>query len=326
MCEIMDLKKLENANKYIPKELYETLRKQKYQIYNHTGVKLCGWIRKYLFENKVCYKSKFYGISTHQCVQCTPSTIWCQQQCIFCWRALPYDLNMNNYKSPKWDEPEIVYEKILEMHKTLITGYKGVLDRIGKEKYEQLENPKHIALSLSGEPTIYPYFKELIDLFNKKGYSTFVVSNGILTEVIEEINPTQLYISLDAYDFESYKKICKGNKEQWDKINNTLNILENKKRTCLRTTLIKNYNDNVTKFIPIYEKANVNLIELKSYMNVGYSRKRLNLDHMLKHEEIIKLSNILTENSIYKLKDHSFDSRVSVLVNENRKIKLKIFE
>ena len=59
-------------------------------------------------------------------------------------------------------------------------------------------------------------------------------------------------------------------------------------------------------------------------MNVGYSRKRLNLDDMLKHDEIINLSKTLEENSFYKLEDDSYDSRVSLLVNENRKINPKI--
>jgi tRNA wybutosine-synthesizing protein 1 len=326
---ILVIKMKNNENKYIPNEIYTVLRKQHYQIKEHSAVKLCGWVKKSLLENKDCYKSKFYGIATHRCIQCTPAVIWCQQSCIFCWRALPSDIGMDknsNYKMPKWEEPKIVAEDILKMHNTLITGYKGILDRIGEQKYNELANPKHVALSLSGEPTIYPYFKELIEIFHKKGFSTFVVSNGILTEVIEEINPTQLYVSVDAYDLDSYKKICMGNETQWNKIMDTLDILGDKKRTCLRTTLIRDYNDDIKKFIPIYEKANANLIELKSYMNVGYSRKRLNLDDMLKHEEILELSKILDENSFYKLEDDAFDSRVSVLMNENKKIKMKLFE
>ncbi|WP_421077620.1 4-demethylwyosine synthase TYW1 [Methanothermococcus sp. Ax23] len=322
----------QNSNKYIPEEIYNILRKQHYQIKDHSAVKLCGWVRKSLLENKNCYKSKFYGIATHRCIQCTPSAIWCQQSCIFCWRVLPADLNKydntNNqnigYKLPEWKEPEEVMNDIFEMHRTIIMGYKGILDRIGEEKFSEAINPKHVAISLSGEPTVYPYLKELIELFHKKGLSTFVVSNGILTDVIAEINPTQLYVSLDAYDLDSYKKICGGKEAQWEKILNTLDILESKKRTCLRTTLIRNYNDDIKKFVPLYERANTNFIELKSYMNVGYSRKRLNLDDMLKHDEIINLSKTLEENSFYKLEDDSFDSRVSLLVNENRRINPKI--
>lgn len=308
----------------IPDQIHNILRKQRYQIKEHSGVKLCGWVKKSFLEGKECYKSKFYGINTHRCVQSTPSVAWCQQSCIFCWRVLPKDLGLDSFESPKWKEPEAVAEDILAMHKTVITGYKGILDRIGEEKYLEATKPKHVALSLSGEPTMYPYLDELIEVFHKKGMSTFLVSNGILTDVIEKVNPTQLYISLDAYDLESYKKICGGTKEDWDSILNTLDILESKKRTCIRTTVIRNINDNILKFKELFERANSNFIELKSYMNVGYSRKRLNLDDMVKQVELLERGKILSENSIFEIEDDSPESRVVLLTNKNRKINPKI--
>jgi len=231
---------------------------------------------------------------------------------------------LDSFEAPKWKEPEAVAEDILAMHKTVITGYKGILDRIGEEKYLEATKPKHVALSLSGEPTMYPYIDELIEVFHKKGMSTFLVSNGILTDVIEKVNPTQLYISLDAYDLESYKKICGGTKEDWDSILNTLDILESKKRTCIRTTVIRNINDNILKFKELFERANSNFIELKSYMNVGYSRKRLNLDDMVKQVELLDMGKILSENSIFEIEDDSPESRVVLLTNKNRKINPKI--
>jgi tRNA wybutosine-synthesizing protein 1 len=306
-------------------EIYQILRKQRYQIKNHTAVKLCGWVRKCLLENKRCYKSKFYGIETHRCIQCTPAVVWCQQNCIFCWRVLPSDISLQKtLEEPKWDEPEEVFEQILKMHRTMIMGYKGVIDRVGEEKFEEALNPRHVAISLSGEPTLYPYLDELIKIFHKNGFSTFVVSNGILTEVIEKIEPTQLYVSLDAYDLESYKRICKSKGEYWENILNTLDILGEKKRTCIRTTVIRHLNDDILKFVDLYERANVNFIEIKSYMNVGYSRRRLKLEDMLKPEEILELAKILEENSCYKFVDKSFDSRVALLMNENKKINPKI--
>ena len=96
------------------------------------------------------------------------------------------------------------------MHKRIIMGYAGVLDRVGEKKFKEALEPKHVAISLSGEPTLYPYLDELIKIFHKNGFTTFVVSNGILTDVIEKIEPTQLYISLDAYDLDSYRRICGG--------------------------------------------------------------------------------------------------------------------
>ncbi|WP_013180865.1 4-demethylwyosine synthase TYW1 [Methanococcus voltae] len=319
---------LEKRIPQIPEQLYNILRKQHYQIEDHSAVKLCGWVRKSFLENKDCYKSKFYGINTHRCVQSTPSVIWCQQQCEFCWRVLPSDLGIDepNFKEPKWKEPEEVAEDILKMHKTIITGYKGIIDRIGAEKYAEATEPKHVALSLAGEPTMYPYLDELIEIFHKKKMSTFVVSNGVLTDVIEKINPTQLYVSLDATDLESYKKICRGTEQNWNSILDTLDLLHEKKRTCLRTTVIKNINDDLSKFAELYDRANVNFIEVKSYMNVGYSRKRLNLDDMIKHDELIKISKEIEDKSAFEVIDDSQDSRVVLLSNtlENRCINPKI--
>ncbi|MBP2172784.1 tRNA wybutosine-synthesizing protein 1 [Methanococcus voltae] len=311
------IQNLEKRIPQIPEQLYNILRKQHYQIEDHSAVKLCGWVRKSFLEDKVCYKSKFYGINTHRCIQGTPSVIWCQQQCEFCWRVLPSDLGINepNFKAPKWKEPEEVAEDILKMHKTIITGYKGIIDRIGTEKYKEATEPKHVALSLAGEPTMYPYIDELINIFHKKKISTFVVSNGILTDVIEKINPTQLYVSLDAYDLPSYKKICRGTEQDWQSILNTLDVLGEKGRTCLRTTVIKNINDDLSKFTELYDRANVNFIEVKSYMNVGYSRNRLNLDDMIKHDDLISMCNNIEDKSIFKVIDDAPESRVVLLSN-----------
>ncbi|WP_423792626.1 4-demethylwyosine synthase TYW1 [Methanocaldococcus indicus] len=302
--------------------IYQILRKQRYQIYKHVAVKLCGWLKKKMLEDKDCYKSKFYGIETHRCIQCTPSLI-CQQSCIFCWRVLPEDVG-EDLEIEEWLEPEVVYNKILEMQKKAIMGYKGILDRVGEKKFNEALNPKHVALSLAGEPTLYPYIDELINLFNKRGFTTFIVSNGILTEVIEKIKPTQLYVSLDAYDLESYKRICRGKDEYWESILNTLNILHKKERSCIRTTLIRGLNTDIEKFIELYELADVNFIELKSYMHVGFSQKRLKKEHMLEHKEVLELAKIVEENSKYKIVDESEDSRVVLLMNEERKIDKKI--
>ncbi|ENN95623.1 tRNA-modifying enzyme [Methanocaldococcus villosus KIN24-T80] len=304
-------------------KMIELLRKQRYQIDNHTAVKLCGWVRKKMLEDKNCYKSKFYGIETHRCIQCSPAFMWCQQSCIFCWRVLPSDIDAK-IEEPNWEEPEVVYEKILKLHRRAIMGYKGILNRVGEKKFNEALNPKHVAISLSGEPTLYPYLDELIKIFHKNGFTTFVVSNGILTDVIEKIEPTQLYISLDAYDLESYKKICRGKEEYWENILETLDILKKKKRTCIRTTLVRGYNDDILKFVELYERADVHFIELKSYMHVGYSQRRLEKKHMLKHDEILKLAKMLEEESKYKLIDDAEDSRVALLKNTDRDISVKI--
>jgi len=66
------------------------LEKQGYEVVgNHTRVKTCHWTKSDLRGEGGCYKNKFYGIQSHQCVQMTP-TFTCNNACVFCWRDLRY--------------------------------------------------------------------------------------------------------------------------------------------------------------------------------------------------------------------------------------------
>ena len=68
-------------------ELSELLEKQHYSIVgNHSGVKLCHWMRQSLLLKREYYKQSFYGIKTHRCLQMTPAINQCTHLCLFCWR------------------------------------------------------------------------------------------------------------------------------------------------------------------------------------------------------------------------------------------------
>src|SRR3990172_2924898 len=96
------------------------LEKQQYRIIgNHSAVKVCGWTKKMLKGEGGCYKLKFYGIMSHQCLQMTTS-ISCANRCTFCWR---------DYKAPvskewKWeiDDPVMIVENSIMQHKKLLDG------------------------------------------------------------------------------------------------------------------------------------------------------------------------------------------------------------
>ena len=78
-----------------------------------------------------------------------------------------------------------------------LSGYGGA-KTTNLERLAEARKPRHIALSLMGEPTLYPYLKELIDLISKKGMTSFLVSNATHPEVLADLEPTQLYLSLNA--------------------------------------------------------------------------------------------------------------------------------
>ncbi len=85
---------------------------------------------------------------------------------------------------------------------------------INMKKFEEAWNPKHAAISLSGEPMLYPpYMGDLVEEFHRRGgFTTFIVTNGTVPERIEEMLredklPTQLYLSLTAPDLETYNRV-----------------------------------------------------------------------------------------------------------------------
>lgn len=300
----------------------EILKKQGDHIIgqnSHSAVKLCHWLKKSILDQGECYKSKFYGIASHRCIQMTPF-IGCNQNCIICWRPTGLSTSFERFDSPE----EIVEESIREQ-KRLLTGYKGSY-RTNISKYWEAVEPKHVAISLIGEPTLYPYLDELIHTYEKRGFTTFVVSNATIPDVVERINPTQLYLSLESFNEDMYRRLCRPNmKNGWNYVLKSLKILSEKDcRTVLRITVIKGLNTEPEKFVPLINMASPDFIEVKSYMHLGYSRQRLDRDRMLDHEYIKKFSEVIDKKTDYNMTDESFESRVVLLSKDNGKNRIII--
>lgn len=90
--DVMDLEDLGNAmdpskNK-IGKEMVTpkqaiALKKEGYKIIGtHSAVKLCRWTKHQLRGRGGCYKHTFYGITSYQCMEATPS-LACANKCKF---------------------------------------------------------------------------------------------------------------------------------------------------------------------------------------------------------------------------------------------------
>ncbi|MAG38545.1 4-demethylwyosine synthase TYW1 [Candidatus Woesearchaeota archaeon] len=319
---IKDKKKIEKKNLQLSEKYTQRLEKQAYRIAgSHSAVKVCSWTKNMIRGLGGCYKLKFYGIMSHQCMQMTTS-MSCANRCVFCWRG--YKAPVSKEWEWKVDEPNIILEESEEEHHKLLVGFKGNKEA-DKKTFKASNNVKHVALSLTGEPIIYPKINELIRLFHKKNISTFLVTNAQYPEQIKDLDKiTQLYLSLDAPTKELLKKIDSPLFEDyWERLNKSLEYFaERKDRTCIRLTIIKGLNDNHLKeYASLINKGNPDFIEIKAYMFVGESRNRLKKENMPLHEEIVLFSKELVKHlSNYRTVSEHIPSRVVMLAKNEFKI------
>ena len=309
----------------VSSELRKRLVKQQYGFTGeHSAVKICNWTKRSLKDDGVCYKEKFYGIESHRCCQITPTVGFCQNKCIFCWREMDLNESTGEVKESetikKLDEPEDIIKESIKQHRKLLTGFGGN-DKVNMKKFKEAQNPNQFAISLTGEPTLYPKLNELIRLLKEKGNSVFVVSNGLEPEKIRNIEPpTQLYISLDAPTKDLFFQIDKTIiKNGWDKLMKSLDYLaEKKEKTAIRITLIKGMNMVCPeKYASLITKASPTYVEVKAYMHVGSSRERLERENMPSHKEVKEFAKKIIDSFQadvkYKLENEQEESYVVLL-------------
>ncbi|MDI6639304.1 MAG: 4-demethylwyosine synthase TYW1 [Methanocellales archaeon] len=295
--------------------LYALLKKQGYHfVGQHSAVKACLWLNKSLRNEGVCYKSKFYGISSHRCIQMTP-TLRCNHRCIFCWR--PIEMIVPKHE---WDSPETIVDGCITAQMRLVSGYAGA-PTTDLSRLEEAKHPKHAAISLAGEPTLYPFLAELIDEFHGRNMSTFLVTNGTHPETLANVKPTQLYVSLNAPDRETYTRVCNPIRDEWAKINDSLELLSAlKTRTAIRITLVEGLNlKEPEKYARLVAKAEPDYVEVKAYMHLGFSRQRLPRSAMPSHSKVLDFARQFADASGYQIADDVEISRV-VLLSEDGKV------
>lgn len=276
----------------------------------HSAVKPCLWSGRSIKEQGSCYKSSFYGIKSHRCIQMSPF-LGCNQACLHCWRPVEHPVEAPDH----WDTPAEIVDGCIRAQRRLMSGYGG-LDLADRSKWEQSLAPKHAAISLAGEPTLYPYLQELVEEFHIRGLTTFVVTNGTNPEVVETIRPTQLYISLDAPDRETYMKSCNPRlPDLWEQVLRSLEAVRgHPSRTAIRITLTKGLNlKDAAGYARLIASAEPDFIEVKSYMHLGYSRRRLERSAMLQHEEIMNFAAAVADELGYTLSGQVELSRVALL-------------
>lgn len=282
--------------------------------HNHAAAKICHWSKQSILDKGVCYKEKFYGIESHRCLQMAPAVPNCQQKCEFCWRDLSYT---QTQWEGEYDDPKTIIDEAVKAQNNLLCGFFGN-DKANKEKLEESKTPTNAAISLAGEPMLYPEIDELIAEFNRRNFTTFVVSNGQCVDKLKNLEnePYQLYLSLDAPTKKIYNDVCQPQiSEGWDNLNQSLDTLASfNSRTCIRTTCVKGRNmTNPEKYAELIKKASPDFVEIKAYMCVGSSRHRLTPDNMPTFDEVKSFAQKIGENCGKKIVNESEVSRVVLL-------------
>ncbi len=301
----------------------QVYKKQHYGLVGkHSAVKVCHWTKSEMTGGASCYKGTFYGINSHQCIQMTPALNSCTENCSFCWRFNGFD----SMHIGDEDDPEFILDESIKAHLKLISGFKGN-PKVSDEKWKEASNPKHIAISLTGEPTLYTRLGEFIALAHKRGMSTFLVTNGTLPMVLEKLDPlpTQLYVTTAGPDKKTFNELLNpamGN--AWENFQRTLELMPSlDTRKVIRHTLVKDFN---MPFIDEYAKmdsiAQADFIESKGYVHVGQSITRLSIDNMPSHNDIMDFTIKLGEKIGYEVTAERMESRVSLLAKDPSKSKI----
>ena len=141
------------------------------------------------------------------------------------------------------------------------------------DRFIQAQKVKHAALSLVGEPIMYPHINELMDLLHKEGISTFLVTNAQFPDAIKNLVPvTQLYVSIDAATKDSLRKVDRPLfKDFWERFIESLKEIKKKKqRTIYRLTLVKEYNtEEIEEYIKLFRIGEPDFIEVKGVTYCG---------------------------------------------------------
>lgn len=266
-----------SSKEMVPKTspTYAALTKQGYTIVgSHSGVKICRWTKSALRGRGSCYKFSFYGIKSHLCMEATPS-LSCSNKCIFCWR------HGTNPVGTTWrwkvDSPEVIFDGVKDGHYKKIKMMRGV-PGVRAERFAEAMRIRHCALSLVGEPIFYPHINRFVDMLHAEHISSFLVCNAQHPDQLEALHRvTQLYVSIDASNRESLRKIDRPlHRDFWERFQRCLDILREKRhfqRTVFRLTLVKGFNvdDEVIGYANLVEKALPGLVEIKGVTYCGTS-------------------------------------------------------
>lgn len=281
----------------------KALTKEGYKIIGtHSAVKLCRWTKNQLRGRGGCYKHTFYGITSYQCMEATPS-LACANKCVFCWR---------HHKNPvgtewrwKTDDPSFIVEEAIALHKQMINQMRGV-PGVQPSRLLEAFKVQHCALSLVGEPIMYPRINDMLKELHTRGISSFLVTNAQFPEHIRSLDPvTQLYVSVDAASKDALKAIDRPLfKDFWDRFQSCLRELSLKRqRTVYRMTLVKDWNmEQLDGYVDLICMGQPDFIEIKAMTYCGKSdASSLTMQNVPWHREVCEYA----EAIIAKIRDRA---------------------
>jgi len=303
--------------------LRKSLTKQGYKIIgSHSGVKLCRWTKSMLRGRGGCYKHTFYGIESHRCMETTPS-LACANKCVFCWR------HHSNPVGTEWrwkmDDAETILEGALENHYKMINEFKGV-PGVLPDKLAEGMKAAHCALSLVGEPIMYPEINKFVKLLHSKEISSFLVTNAQFPDAIRDMSPcTQLYVSIDASTKESLKAIDRPLfKDYWERFIASLKELAHKgQRTVYRLTLVKGWNaEEMDNYAALVQLGTPDFIEIKGVTYCGSSKaSTLTMENVPWHEEVVRfVQDLVTRLPDYEISCEHEHSNCILVTHKKYKV------
>ncbi|KAH0486794.1 MAG: hypothetical protein KVP17_003409 [Porospora cf. gigantea B] len=274
------------------------LAKQGYKVVgSHSAVKLCRWTKSQLRGRGGCYKHTFYGIDSSRCMEATPS-LACANKCIFCWR---------HHKNPvgtswswKQDPADEIVNGSIAAHQRLVKELKGMVGVISS-RFEKATEVGHCALSLVGEPVLYPEIQQYMRILHDTNISTFLVTNAQFPDQMSAIDEcTQLYVSVDASNPGTLKTIDQPLfSDYWTRFLACLDVMRSRKdlRTVFRMTLVKGVNMQQTQtelaeYAELVLRGEPAFIEIKAFTYCG-NNGRLTMENVPWHEEIVAFGEAL---------------------------------
>lgn len=216
---------------------------------------------------------------------------------MFCWRH--HKNPVGTYWKWKEDDPYEIVDDAVNAHVKMIKETKGI-PGVLPSRWKEAHTVRHCALSLVGEPIMYPRIDDLLGELHRRRISTYLVTNGQHPESIQSIRPiTQLYVSVDAPTPESLDAIDRPLfKDAWQRLRKSLKCLKDKgQRTVARLTVVKGWNsDEIGGYAELVALGHCSLVEVKGVTFCGKSdASNLNMTNTPWHHEVVSLTKKLQE-------------------------------
>lgn len=150
---------------------------------------------------------------------------------------------------------------------------------------------RHCALSLVGEPIMYPRINEFVRLLHDRGISSFLVTNAQFPQELVQLGPvTQLYLSIDAPTRSQLEAVDRPIFEDfWERFLACIDATATRpERTVFRLTLVNGWNvDEVDAYADLVVRGKPDFVEIKGVTYAGKGdTSPLTIKNCPFHEEV----------------------------------------